>query len=587
MLKMAILRHELKKLSPSNIDKADKSNDDDPMAIGDVITSMYGQVLDRESDQAIIEDLEKSCEFCCLESNDSEHDLVTSEDVNLIKTILAEYFDILGLKKATLSPTQNDAVKELLTQAWALLNKGHLTHLLKVLNAVSASEEANKETYEARVIKAETDLLKGHLALIQCQESPLDLGYSALKTSQSVLAHFDRNQSHDLKSIGLWIKAMNLSSKARNFSLDVSFQLGLGREMRMYAKLSLDIGLEIVLLENLCKQLLCSVEADLYCDDAKQGQTKLREVENLLKDKLKSDKPLRVAKSKADNKGSKSRKVLPNLDDEEMCASPALAKAFFGLPETIEIDPEIIVKYFTFQGVVWHLEQDHQAMAVYFDLVLNLGRKMLAENKASGRAFLPAFKWIFESFAHTEQFEQCKVTLDLLKEWILRHPNTFWISTFKNCCVALDLALASIDGANVEPSPVKLGMELYDLAVQSRTPEVAIKAQSLEKQQKRPKKAAYPTGANLDVKKLEALSLDDSGEQIPEILVTDEDRFKTPLKTRKTKAKTADEDPFKTPIRKGGATSQTTTSTAKRTTRSTAKSSTTKKSSSKTPLRLL
>ena len=71
----------------------------------------------------------------------------------------------------------------------------------------------------------------------------------------------------------------------------------------------------------------------------------------------------------------KSEKILLPIDDPELlCASPNMIKIFFGLPNWMKKDSnenfdmyyEIVLKYFTFQGVVWFLEQDTQAMNTYF-----------------------------------------------------------------------------------------------------------------------------------------------------------------------------------------------------------------------------
>ena len=51
----------------------------------------------------------------------------------------------------------------------------------------------------------------------------------------------------------------------------------------------IEVGVEISLLPALCKELLQSVEVDLCCDDSKQAQVKLREVESLLKEDLRSE----------------------------------------------------------------------------------------------------------------------------------------------------------------------------------------------------------------------------------------------------------------------------------------------------------
>ena len=68
--------------------------------------------------------------------------------------------------------------------------------------------------------------------------------------------------------------------------------------------------------------------------------------------------------------------MLPIDDPELLCASPNMIKMFFGLPnwmqkmkdynEKFDLYYEIVLKYFTFQGVVWFFEQDTQAMNTYF-----------------------------------------------------------------------------------------------------------------------------------------------------------------------------------------------------------------------------
>jgi hypothetical protein len=56
----------------------------------------------------------------------------------------------------------------------------------------------------------------------------------------------------------------------------------------MLGKMSVDIGVDMALLPALCKELLQSVEVDLFCDDSIQAQVKLREVESLLQEDLRS-----------------------------------------------------------------------------------------------------------------------------------------------------------------------------------------------------------------------------------------------------------------------------------------------------------
>ena len=93
---------------------------------------------------------------------------------------------------------------------------------------------------------------------------------------------------HEFEKIFLMFKCFNLALKARNFFLQTLVTIGLPKEMRMLGKMSVDIGVDMALLPALCKELLQSVEVDLFCDDSKQAQVKLREVESLLQEDLRS-----------------------------------------------------------------------------------------------------------------------------------------------------------------------------------------------------------------------------------------------------------------------------------------------------------
>ena len=93
---------------------------------------------------------------------------------------------------------------------------------------------------------------------------------------------------HEFEKIFLMFKCFNLASKARHFFLQTLVTIGLPKEMRMLGKMSVDIGVDMALLPALCKELLQSVEVDLFCDDSKQAQVKLREVESLLQEDLRS-----------------------------------------------------------------------------------------------------------------------------------------------------------------------------------------------------------------------------------------------------------------------------------------------------------
>ena len=64
---------------------------------------------------------------------------------------------------------------------------------------------------------------------------------------------------------------------------------------------------------------------------------------------------------------------MPNEHQELMFASPNMAKGLHGLPNWLikkensnDLLLSTVVKYFTFQALVWHLEGDNEAMSNYF-----------------------------------------------------------------------------------------------------------------------------------------------------------------------------------------------------------------------------
>ena len=67
---------------------------------------------------------------------------------------------------------------------------------------------------------------------------------------------------------------------------------------------------------------------------------------------------------------------MPNERQELICASPNMTKGLHGLPDWLIKNSQansllltIVLKYFTYQAVVWHLEGDNEAMSNYFHKV--------------------------------------------------------------------------------------------------------------------------------------------------------------------------------------------------------------------------
>ena len=114
--------------------------------------------------------------------------------------------------------------------------------------------------------------------------------------------------------------------------------------------------------------------------------------------------------------------VLPDDQQELIGTSPNMTKGLYGVPDWLSKSGDannllltIVLKYFTFKAVVWHLEGDNDAMNIYFN-------KVAAEIKKATKAKMPlismmtSLKWFFECFAHMDEFDQCRGILISMKE---------------------------------------------------------------------------------------------------------------------------------------------------------------------------
>ena len=114
--------------------------------------------------------------------------------------------------------------------------------------------------------------------------------------------------------------------------------------------------------------------------------------------------------------------VLPDDHQELIGASPNMTKGLYGLPDWLsksdapnDLLVTIVLKYFTFKAVVWHLEGDNDAMNIYFN-------KVSAEVKKATKAKRPlismitCLKWFFECYTHMDEFDQCHGILISMKD---------------------------------------------------------------------------------------------------------------------------------------------------------------------------
>ena len=121
----------------------------------------------------------------------------------------------------------------------------------------------------------------------QTSDTPMECGSVSFRSTGHAIKQCDRD--HDFDKICQMFKCFNIVIKVRNFYLRHLVSVGLSKEMRMLGKMCVDIGVQMSLLPCLCYELLESAEVDLICDDAKQAEVKLREVESMLKESLRSE----------------------------------------------------------------------------------------------------------------------------------------------------------------------------------------------------------------------------------------------------------------------------------------------------------
>lgn len=214
--------------------------------------------------------------------------MVNEDDVKEIKNIIIEILEIVN--ETNHEVKENDDI----SKAWKLLGKGSKIEELQEIVERLLQKTFDNDTWEGRLKSAESRLIKGHLLALcpdfqaQTSDTPMDCVSDFFRLTGQVIKQCDR-LNHDFDKIGFMFKCFNIVLKVRNFYLRNLISIGLPKEMRMLAKMCVDIGVQMSLLPSLCHELLESAEVDLICDDAKQAEVKLREVESMLKERLRAE----------------------------------------------------------------------------------------------------------------------------------------------------------------------------------------------------------------------------------------------------------------------------------------------------------
>jgi hypothetical protein len=197
-----------------------------------------------------------------------------------------------------------------------------------------------------------------------------------------------------------------------------------------------------------------------------------------------------------------------------------MTKGLHGLPDWLIKNSQannllltIVLKYFTFQAVVWHLEGDNEAMSNYFHKVGDVINKE-TKDKRPLSSMLTCQKWMFECYARLDEFDLCNGVLTSMKSVLSIKPIPYWTSVFKEA--AISLALAKNDrNLNFEPSPIRPGSAMYPEAQVALTPSIVKERPSRPPQLK--SKKAVPVLFDTEVKMLK-LNINE-----------EEEEFKTPI----------------------------------------------------------
>ena len=477
------------------------------LEIGDLNCAYY-KVLSLEIHESIMENLQKCLEI--LDKNSFQDEMFQKEDFVHLKESISNIFQLCGIEKSEgyLEISEN------------LLKNGHFSQVEKILNYL----ENNRPKIGIPKYFQDTEILclKGQIGLYTNEENPMKFARLANYKSAFCTNHFNQNNCIDLESLSQMFKSFILLKKVRELNLQLLTSVGLVKEMRMISNLCVKIGVDSGFLPNLILQLLAAVEIDLFCDDSKQAQVKLKEIEALYKEKLRKS-PQKV-KTNAKN-GKNSRLVLPKENEELHCASPSLKKIVYNLPEEFcDFELEIILKYFTFQAVTWKLEEDSETMEIYFNKVIEVIQKYV-KNQEIFPYFFTLLRWMLESYIHLSEFSSADGILKTMKNTLVQEKSPFWLSYFKEASISLNLAKRTRQ-ENVEPSPIRLGSTLYEMAKNSKTP-VPEKAE--KKSEKPPRirpKRVLPVNCDMAVQKMAELNVNEEEEDFRMVKTTRSSRRK-------------------------------------------------------------
>ena len=127
----------------------------------------------------------------------------------------------------------------------------------------------------------------------------------------------------------------------------------------------------------------------------------------------------------------------------------------------------IVFEYFTFQGVVWHYQNDQEAMSIYFELIIK-AIDILQQNHRTLDIHLTCLKWIIECYAQLGDFAICEKLLVQMKANSTFQFQPFWKEYYKDTLVSISMAKKSFEIVP-ELSPPR-SRRLVDVATPKTSP---------------------------------------------------------------------------------------------------------------------
>ena len=357
------------------------------------------------------------------------HDILKKSPQDVLKNLFKDTFitiqQIIGcfLDTSVADFSERDTeCQQLIKLTWKLLEYENWEQVQENVQAVLQWPNIDDRNIDSLLIKAEVKLIQSQylLSISSPSESPLECLETASRCIRVKVSH------SDLKTVLCNLNIARLRYKIMETYLKISISVGLPLQTKFASKELLAAALAISTFPSLTSTLLKCIETHLQFEDHQEAQVKLREIEHLIQ-----------------HVPTKTKSKLINAKtgiDDDICASPVMPKVTYDLKSCLKnsnassvLSKQEMIMYFTYQGVVWSLEGSQEQATKYFKQVLNC-----IEFQSQGESsHFKALRWIFEHYAQSQEFDQARRVLHLLKRHLDNRNSEVY---FKEAAISLALA---------------------------------------------------------------------------------------------------------------------------------------------------